>query len=876
MTVRQFLSWLTCHDKATLVAAGVLNPNVAMNFLHRIREMIPKALAKGKDRALAVMYDLFAQFPKDAFEIPEEAEEIYSVYLIQTERLIRYFFDTGRTLVSAEPKIYSTYVPGLEDEVSGRVDITAKNANGITEYITLDVFHKNVYKQKARKPCNKPENAPELVLPAVAIADAGAIYEVWYLKGCEDKKGEFPDFEIKDGANIAYCDFKAGDLSIAKKNLETLVEINPEERKCEGCLYQKVCKTYPDTAPAASKTDTAAAVKMGKEVRLTSEQQEVADFREGALCVVAIPGSGKTKTLVSRMLAMVNDGIPISNILFVTFTNKACGEIAGRVRDAVGKLADDANIKTFNGLGYDILKANEKLLGRPVQLAQEATRRNLIRTVILNPNNRMAGVNMAALDGEFGLVKRVDDWILLFEQYGCSEERFRDKYPNIDFEGFLRVYESYKEEFKLKGYINYDDQIRMVVELFEEHPELAAQYSKIFEYCMVDEFQDVNKEQVRLLQLLCTHGNIVAVGDDDQAIYQFRGGSNEFMLNFSSYFKGARTVGLTKNFRSNDKIVQAAEACIAHNGTRINKHLRASFTAKLKPVLLNAPGNELLVKQYILPMAKAYGARNIAIIARRNSELSDIRPFLEEAGILSTNPKDYICADKSFMLLYDLLSIYRVGMSDASESFTRLYSSFVTNEKVEAVFGESFYSALIRLGKLKPLLPVVHAVKAYNSEEGKVGEFGRKILRTFELFDYNVDPKETFESTLRLWFPDADSNTLLAANMISKQCEEAGISRIGDVYNLMDAMVRYADKTRIMYDYGDAVNLLTAHDSKGKEFAGVVVLNGDRFIDTDEEGRRVLYVAITRAKHTLVVTSSGDATNHLIFEELGDSVTVAL
>ena len=126
---------------------------------------------------------------------------------------------------------------------------------------------------------------------------------------------------------------------------------------------------------------------------------------------------------------------------------------------------------------------------------------------------------------------------------------------------------------------------------------------------------------------------------------------------------------------------------------------------------------------------------------------------------------------------------------------------------------------------------------------------------------------------IKVWYPDADYNTLLATEMLANQFEESGTTKIREMYSYIDAMVRYADKTRIMYDYGDAVNLLTAHDSKGKEYSAVVVLSGDKFLDSDEEGRRVLYVAITRAKHTLVITSSGEPTNNLIFEELGDTVT---
>ncbi len=877
-----YLSWRTCHEKKKYANRGMLDRDPVMEFVLELQRRVPFILRLKRGEAEEVIEEYFRSFEDSFCDTPEEAADTRKKLHAQVERLVGYFFESGYTCVDGAPTPW-IYKTGYEEmpSVEGNVSITAIRKDGRTEYVTLDFIHANTYSIRARIEENKPSMHPFVCFPAVAIRDMRAVYSVWYLKGKDDKGDpeKYPAFEAKAGANVVSSDF-GGDITLAETCAARSFAVE-EKRDCEKCSYARVCKGYRGISEAVAPVSHSEAED--KPIRkLTKEQQAVVDFGDGALCVVAVPGAGKTHVLVSRMQKLIEAGVPAQSILFLTFAKKAAGEISERVAKALGVAEDSPempHIQTLNGFGYEVLRSNEQALGRKVVLAGECLKKELIETVLRN-EERIQDVSYSMLKGKYGLVNRCCEWIECIHERG--EEFFRTYFGNkVDVEGVLKVYRTYSAIFEAKGYVSYDEQINLCVKLLEEHPELAEQYGMLYRYVMVDEFQDVSEPQMRLLQLIAEKsGNIVAVGDDDQAIYGFRGGDSRFMLNFKAYFPTAKTLVMSRNFRSNDKIVELAERVISHNHERIGKHILAGRGASNKPLLVDAPSNDTLF-HYVKQMKEAYGGRNIAIIARRNSELYAWQEFLWANDCPCTSPKDYLITDRVFETLYDVFSLYFVGPDRARESFARLYATFeeVPEIEVKAAGGESFYNLLLREGAVSPLENTAEAKVVAKLYEGVGRGFVERVFASYLAIDYAETGEDMLYNLLDIWYPGKRENrnyTLAIEELISVG-EESAVTTVDELFHIMRLLVDYQDTKRLTYDYGDAVNLLTAHDSKGKEFDAVLVLNGDSFIaDGDEESRRVLYVALTRARHTLVISTTGTETNALIYDEVEDGATKVL
>ncbi len=876
----RYLSWQSCHEKIKFAEKGVLDRNKLMEFVSEIQGQVPFILRLEKDEAIGVIRERLEAITDDFCETPEETREQKKKLYIQLKRLVEFFNEKGYQIPDPKPIkwLYETGEKTVK-EVVGNISLKAIRSDGRTEYITFDFFNSNSYSAKARIEANKPFSHPYLCMAASTVADMSAVYSVWYLKGKDDKGDplSYPEYEKKPGSNIVFSDF-GGDLSFARECAAKTLTVE-EKRECSKCPYMTVCKGYRGIVEVEEVEEKAKSEE--KEIRqLTSEQEAVVNFKDGALCVVAVPGAGKTHVLVSRMKKLIEDGVPAANILFLTFAKKAAGEIAERVAKLLNldeNSVDMPHVQTINGFGYEVLRSNKELLGREVKLAKDCLKKELIETVLRN-SERIEGVSYSCLKGQFGLVNRTADWFECINEKG--EEFFRTYFQSkVDVNGVLKAYKTYMEIFKAKGYCSYDEQVNLCVKLLEDHPEVTASYGKLYRYIMVDEFQDVSEPQMKMLRLLeeACGGNIVAVGDDDQAIYGFRGGDSRYMLNFRQYFPDSQMLFMSRNFRSNDKIVALAECVISKNHERIEKHICAGRRAPAKPLLLDAPNFDSLFG-YVKQMKDGYGGKNIAIIARTNKELSAWQEYLWSHGCPCTSPKDYLIKDRVFETLFDVMSLWIFGPNEARESFSRLFSGFCGEFSCvdAAKNGESFYTLLKRSDIVTDLSNTAEAKEESAGFCGVGSEFCQKVFRSYLVLDYAENVGDCLLALLNVWYPEkADQhNYHLAIEELMAMCDETELETPADLYHLMKLLVDYEDTQRLSYDYGDAINLLTAHDAKGKEYDGVIVINGDLFLkDGDEESRRVLYVALTRARHTLVISSTGSETNDLIYKEVADCAT---
>lgn len=757
------------------------------------------------------------------------------------------------------------------NQIKGCADFVLKYNDGHYEAVSVSL-KKPTYSYAARKDANRVENAVELICMRLGLEARypGITCSLYYLKNKDDKGSELKAYESKRGKNIIRNTF--ADMSMEKLMTRlydvAAMSVNVD---CDSCVFSDVCKfprcmrdAVPDVPMLETAKEETAVPEVKEKPHYTDPQREVIYHKDGPMNVIAVPGAGKTFSLVQRMLHLIRDeGVKPSKILFVTYTRKACEEIKERVEKALGTTDERKlpNIYTFNALGFQILKDNPALLGRRVKLAEKGDQLSMIRSV-LSVVPEIKGVSYDGFYSQYGIVQRLYRDFSAIEEAG--EEVWKENCKG-DAEGILRAYHKYKEVFEMNQLVTYDQQISLCNELFEKRPELAKIYSRVYQYIMVDEFQDVSQDNAKLIYTIARyHNNIVVVGDDDQSIYGFRGGSNKFMLNFANDFEGAKTIIMNDNFRSNDKILEASESLIANNTERFDKAIVPHAENAYKPILLRHYAPQRMVGLIATILKKGYQPGDIAILGRYNKTLFQVSDVLSQHYKVNA-PKDYLIDDPVFLALHDLLTLCFADMEDERSTY-RLFSWLHCEDAmVKEDRGKSLMeNVLTRVGLPKMDLSDVSCAAAYKTADvqDNVVNAAVTIFECLKMIRY-VDSLADMISAIVQRFFGAQH---VVTDILTEMCDERAIAAPKDLYFLMHDMVLFCDDKRIGYTAeSDAVNLLTAHDSKGKEFPVVIVYAAEEFADTEEE-RRLLYVAMTRAKNSLFVTESEYSVAPLLHE----------
>ncbi|MEX0912291.1 MAG: UvrD-helicase domain-containing protein, partial [Gemmatimonadota bacterium] len=314
---------------------------------------------------------------------------------------------------------------------------------------------------------------------------------------------------------------------------------------------------------------------------LNPAQYEAAVNTEGPLLVLAGAGSGKTRTLVYRTVHLLESGVDARRILAVTFTNRAAGEMRERIGSVVGKRARALTFSTFHSLGARILREHGRLIDLPERFAiySTADQLALLRRIMTEEVHVAATVGDETYD-----VKRVLNEISSWKNRlmspaearrevarGPTRENRSDDYAVLAVDVFPR----YEESLRAAGACDFDDLLLMPVALLREHADAREAMWRRWHYVMIDEYQDTNGAQLELARLLAgPRKNLCVVGDDDQSIYAWRGADLRNILDFERHFNGARVVILEENYRSTQRILDAANAVIAHNPARKHKRMR--------------------------------------------------------------------------------------------------------------------------------------------------------------------------------------------------------------------------------------------------------------------------------------------------------------
>ena len=287
---------------------------------------------------------------------------------------------------------------------------------------------------------------------------------------------------------------------------------------------------------------------------LNEQQLEAVKTIDGALLIIAGAGSGKTRVITYRIAWMLEQGIPQSQILALTFTNKAAHEMAERIKEQTGKKLHNLTVSTFHAFGVRVLRADIDKLGwrDNFSIYDETDKAQLIKET-----GRELGFTADALDAY-----KIGNLFSNIKTGRRTWESANDMYR--------KLYEEYQKGLKLFNAVDFDDLIMLPIRLFKEHPDVLERYRSRYKYIMVDEFQDTSLQQYEFMRLIA-HTNVAVVGDDDQSIYSWRGANYENILMFEKDFPHVKEIRLEQNYRSTETILASANGVISHNTNRKNK-----------------------------------------------------------------------------------------------------------------------------------------------------------------------------------------------------------------------------------------------------------------------------------------------------------------
>lgn len=604
---------------------------------------------------------------------------------------------------------------------------------------------------------------------------------------------------------------------------------------------------------------------------LNAMQQEAVNQTEGPLLILAGAGSGKTTVLVNRVQHIIGSGLAAPwQVLAITFTNKAAGEIRERLTNAIGPEANDIWAYTFHSCCARILRRFADRLGytshftiydtddqkRVMKHCQKALE---ISDKILHHKSILSEISSAK------------DSLVDYEEYKKLAQNDFRKARIAD------CYELYQKELLKSDAMDFDDIIFNTVRLLEGNPDVLELYQKQFKYVMVDEYQDTSHAQYILVSLLAGgYNNICVVGDDDQSIYRFRGATIENILSFENQYKNARVIRLEQNYRSTQNILDAANAVIANNKNRKGKNLWTQAGSGEK-IIFNTLEDEAaeanFIAQEILKNVKnGKKMSDHAVLYRMNAQSRNIEITFAKSGI----PHKVIGGNRFFdrkeikdvisyfavinnpadnVRLQRIINVPKRGIGDTMfanvmEIATGLgISAFEVCERAD-----EFQKTLRSAQKLQGFAAMIRHFQDCLDDDMPLSDLLQEVLDKTNYFDYlDEDPEST---------EDRKNNINELSSMFIKYQEEDADFELSD---FLEDVALVADIDSYNED-DDAVVLMTLHSAKGLEFPIVFipgmeesVFPGSQSVYSEEdleEERRLAYVGITRAREKLYLLNA--------------------
>lgn len=613
---------------------------------------------------------------------------------------------------------------------------------------------------------------------------------------------------------------------------------------------------------------------------LNPPQQEAVEHMEGPLLILAGAGSGKTRVITHRVAYLMEQGINPYNILAITFTNKAAGEVRERVDDMLGYGSESVWISTFHSLCVRILRRNIEQIGYASNFTIYDTddQKRVIKEVTkyLQMDPKMYPERMLMAE-----ISRAKENFISPHEYDLEAQ---GEYRKMQ---IARVYIEYQKRMHSNNALDFDDLLYKTVQLFQDYPEVLERYQERFRYIMVDEYQDTNQIQFLLVrQIARKYRNLCVVGDDDQSIYKFRGANIMNILNFEQEYPDAKVIKLEQNYRSTGNILNAANAVIHHNTGRKDKTL---WTAREDGDLIEYKQyeNEHQEAEQIAWKILEYKAKNrlnysdFAVLYRTNAQSR----VLEEKLIIKNIPYKIYGGQNFYARLEvkDLLAYLKTVANGADDIAVKRIINVPKRGIGATTIGKIEAYALSQEISFMDALYQVEDVPGIGKAVAKIQRFTDLISDLRDELSQGLMLQELYDEILE--------RTGYREELLAEHTEES-MNRIENLEELKNKIVIYEENAEhpdlnelleevalvaevdSLNSSDDKVVLMTIHSAKGLEFPyvflcgmedglfpGTMTINSGDPEEMEEE-RRLCYVGITRAKDRLFLSSAKQRMMH--------------
>lgn len=620
---------------------------------------------------------------------------------------------------------------------------------------------------------------------------------------------------------------------------------------------------------------------------LNESQRKAVEYIDGPSLVIAGAGSGKTRVLTYKIAYLLQQGVKPWSIMALTFTNKAAREMKERIGKLVGQeLAQHLYMGTFHSIFSRILRAEAQHIGftNNFTIYDESDSRSLIKTIVKEMGLDEKVYKPASVHSRISMAKNN---LMSAENYARDKELYqadqRAKMPCVG-----EIFITYVQRCKQANAMDFDDLLTLTFKLFQEHEDIRKKYADRFDFLLVDEYQDTNHAQMRIVMQLCKEKErVCAVGDDSQSIYSFRGANIDNILSFQSRFKEARLFKLEQNYRSTQSIVEAANSLIKHNSNQIPKHVYSKNDKGESLIYKPAYSDKeeaLIVCREIKRIKRQDDCQysDFAILYRTNAQSRSFEEEFRKQGIPYR-----IYGGLSFFQrkeIKDVIAYFRlVANPDDEEAFKRIInypSRGIGNTTVakiatcaldnhvsfwQVISSPEHYGLGVNKGTLAKLESFRLMISGFVEKSASMNAFdlGDTIVKesgiSADIYKSGSRDPEDLARQENL------EELLGGMQSFVEECREEGREQEAYLTDYLQGVALLTDLDSKGDDDEPRVSLMTVHASKGLEFPTVFVVGLEENIFPSaivstlrelEEERRLLYVAITRAEKHCVLTSA--------------------
>src|SRR6266516_2069986 len=600
---------------------------------------------------------------------------------------------------------------------------------------------------------------------------------------------------------------------------------------------------------------------------LNPAQREAVLTTEGPLLVIAGAGSGKTRVLTYRVAHLINAvGAKPNEILAITFTNKAAGEMKERLQRLLGRSGQGLWILTFHAACGRILRREAQRLGyrSNFTIYDQADQIRLVKRCLEELERDPKRFTPRGIHSQISSAKNTL----------VGPEEYTDRVASFYDQTVAEVYDLYQKRLFASNAVDFDDMLYLTVDVLERFPEARQKWQEAFRYVLVDEYQDTNHAQYRLLQLLAEkHRNLFVVGDPDQSVYSFRSADIRNVLEFEQDFAGAVTYTLDQNYRSTQHILDAANGVISHNRERKEKNLWSEL-GDGDPVRVIEVEDEHAEARYVaaeiaLLVEEGFSGSEVAVFYRTNAQSRVLEDVLVRQGVayqVIGGPKFYERAEIKDLIAYlqaidnpyDAVSLLRIanrprrGIGDASLARLQSWADAQGRSLWEALeFAEEAGVGAAPLKAVAAFRTLLQSLQS-GALELEVSELVQRVLDRSGYLEA-LEAERTIEAQGRI---ENLQELVGVAQEYQQTAAEPSLSAFLQEISL------YSDQDAIRGEQS-LVTLMTLHNAKGLEFRAVFMIGMEEGIfphsrsleeNSLEEERRLAYVGMTRAKERLVLT----------------------